>query len=127
MSWLLVAVLVLQESVLTVSASELPETVVVESESPAESTEPETEEVVADGLGGDYLSAIYLNKEGFKLENGKIYKVSYKITSSKTRKIKSGFDGTIDRDAHVISMEADVETSVEYNVTTNGEWTKLML
>ncbi len=77
-------------------------------------------------LGGDYLSSIYLTKSDFKLENGHAYQISYKITSTKDRAIQSGFDGTGDRDAHRYELKADTETTISYNITTNGEWNKLM-
>ena len=79
-----------------------------------------------DGLGGDYLSSIYLTKDDFKLDNGHSYQVSYNITSTVNRDIKSGFDDTSDRDKHQISLTADKQQEVSYTITTNGEWNKLM-
>ena len=77
-------------------------------------------------LGGDYGSSIALKKDGFKLENGHTYRISYKITSTRARAIQSGFDGTADRDAHKYELEANTEKQIAYNITPNGEWNRLM-
>ena len=80
-------------------------------------------------LGEGYASSIFLDKDksGFALENGKSYKIAFKIKSSVARDVWCGFDddGT-DKVAHQYSLSANTETSVAYNITTTGEWNKFM-
>lgn len=79
-----------------------------------------------ENLGADWQPSIKLTKDGFKLENGHAYVISYEIVSTKDRVFQSGFDGTSDRDEHRYSLKAGEIKNIKYKITPNGEWANLM-